>query len=130
MKQKILTLVIGILIGAILATVGFIIYTKVIKKPNNNMPQMMDRNFEMPDDMLNEIQNNGGRKNMKGGTQEGNPNKQKNNGTADDKTTSNIQVDNGSNQPPELPNGEQPSGEMPQGNPPTMPNSNKSNSNA
>ena len=44
MKDKILTLVIGILIGAIIATAGFIVYTKINEKNNvNNKSQMMMR---------------------------------------------------------------------------------------
>ena len=35
MKEKVLILIIGILIGAIIATVGFLIYTKVNDKSSN-----------------------------------------------------------------------------------------------
>lgn len=41
MKDKILTLIIGILIGAIITSVGFFVYTKVTSNTNNN-PQMQN----------------------------------------------------------------------------------------
>ena len=41
MKEKILFLIIGILIGAIITTAGFLIYTKVA---NSNQPKMMQMN--------------------------------------------------------------------------------------
>lgn len=49
MKDKILTLIIGILIGAILASGGFLIYNKVNSNSNsdNNRPQMSN-NGELP----------------------------------------------------------------------------------
>lgn len=45
MKNKILTFILGILVGAIIATLGFYIYeknnnNKQGKMPNGNMPQM------------------------------------------------------------------------------------------
>jgi len=46
MKDKILTLIIGILIGAIIATSGFLIYTKTHKSDTNmgpNQGQMMEK---------------------------------------------------------------------------------------
>jgi cell division protein FtsN len=48
MKSKILTLVIGILIGAIITTIGFLIYNKTVAK-NSNQPEMMqmDGNGQM-----------------------------------------------------------------------------------
>ena len=55
MKNRILTFIIGILVGAILATAGFLIYSKTINKninPNERMPfenkgQMQRPNGEM-----------------------------------------------------------------------------------
>lgn len=52
MKEKILTLIIGVLIGAIITTGGFFIYNKITKSDNINnefkgMPPMMP-NGEMP----------------------------------------------------------------------------------
>ena len=41
MKEKILLLIIGILIGAIMTTAGFLIYTKIT---NSNQPEMMQMN--------------------------------------------------------------------------------------
>jgi hypothetical protein len=48
MKSKILTLIIGILIGAIITTVGFLIYNKTVAQ-NSNQPGMMqmDGNGQM-----------------------------------------------------------------------------------
>ena len=46
MKNKILTFVIGVLVGAIIASAGFLIYNKNHKssfKPNGAPPQMMQR---------------------------------------------------------------------------------------
>lgn len=43
MKDKILYLMIGILIGGIIATSGFFIYQKTLDK-NSNQPEMMQRN--------------------------------------------------------------------------------------
>jgi hypothetical protein len=40
MKGKVLTLIIGILIGAIITTAGFLIYNKTVAK-NSNQPDMM-----------------------------------------------------------------------------------------
>ncbi len=42
MKNKIIYLIIGILIGAIITTAGFLIYNKTISK-NSNTPEMMQR---------------------------------------------------------------------------------------
>lgn len=56
MKSKILTLIIGILIGAILATSGFLVYSKVNGKPSMGKGQMMRGNGErpqMPENMQN-----------------------------------------------------------------------------
>lgn len=44
MKEKILVLIIGILIGGILATSGFLIYNKTNSNNSSNPPQMMDSN--------------------------------------------------------------------------------------
>ena len=40
MKEKIIYLIIGILIGAIITTSGFFVYNKLIKKPMNTKGQM------------------------------------------------------------------------------------------
>ena len=38
MKNRILTFIIGVLVGAIITTVGFLIYSKSINKNQMNMP--------------------------------------------------------------------------------------------
>lgn len=43
MKDKILIFVIGFLVGAIIATTGFLIYEKVNKNNNNQMPNFEQR---------------------------------------------------------------------------------------
>lgn len=43
MKGKILTFIIGVLVGAIIATTGFLIYNK-IGANNSNQPEMMQMN--------------------------------------------------------------------------------------
>lgn len=43
MKGKILTFIIGLLVGAIIATVGFLIYNKTVAN-NSNQPEMMQMN--------------------------------------------------------------------------------------
>lgn len=43
MKNKILTFIIGVLVGAIIATAGFLIYNKTIRN-NSNQPEMMQMN--------------------------------------------------------------------------------------
>lgn len=47
MKNKILTFIIGVLVGAIITTAGFLIYEKVNTNnnamPNGERPQMMER---------------------------------------------------------------------------------------
>ena len=43
MKDKIMFLIIGILIGAIIATAGFLIYSKSVKS-NSTQPEMMQMN--------------------------------------------------------------------------------------
>ena len=42
MKEKILPFIIGLLLGAILATGGFLIYSKSVGSNNQNIPQMND----------------------------------------------------------------------------------------
>lgn len=44
MKNKILTFIIGVLVGAIIATTGFLIYSKV---NTSKTPQMMQSNGQM-----------------------------------------------------------------------------------
>ena len=82
MKNKILPFVIGILVGAIIATVGFLIYEKT--NTNNMMPnrertgEMMNRgDGETPPDRPD------GEEGMK-------PNRQKNNQNTTDSTSNNI----------------------------------------
>ena len=43
MKNKILTFIIGLLVGAIIATAGFLIYNKIISN-NSKQPEMMQMN--------------------------------------------------------------------------------------
>lgn len=43
MKGKILTFIIGVLVGAIIATTGFLIYNKTVAS-NSNQPEMMQIN--------------------------------------------------------------------------------------
>lgn len=43
MKEKILTFIIGLLVGAIITTAGFLIYNKVVTN-NSNQPGMMQMN--------------------------------------------------------------------------------------
>ena len=43
MKNKILTFIIGVLVGAIIATTGFLIYNKLTTK-DSNQPEMMQMN--------------------------------------------------------------------------------------
>ena len=56
MKNKILTFIIGVLVGAIIATAGFLIYNKTIGN-NSNQPEMMQMNgngqMEEPPEMPN-----------------------------------------------------------------------------
>ena len=47
MKNRILTFIIGILVGAIIATVGFLIYTKSINKSQNEMMKPFENNGQM-----------------------------------------------------------------------------------
>lgn len=44
MKGKVLTLIIGILIGAIIATGGFLIYSKTISNDSENQSEAMEMN--------------------------------------------------------------------------------------
>lgn len=44
MKNKVLTFIIGVLVGAIITTLGFLIYNKVVVKNNFNQPEMMQMN--------------------------------------------------------------------------------------
>ena len=62
MKDKILTFIVGFLVGAIITTMGFLIYNKVIGN-NSKQPEMMQMNGngnmeeppEKPDDFNNNI---------------------------------------------------------------------------
>ena len=47
MKNKILTFIIGVLVGAIITTVGFLIYNKTIGN-NQNVPNIMRMNENGP----------------------------------------------------------------------------------
>ena len=47
MKNRILTFIIGVLVGAILATAGFLIYSKSINKNPNEMMMPMEGNGQM-----------------------------------------------------------------------------------
>ena len=49
MKEKILPFIIGLLLGAILATGGFLIYSKSVNNNNQNMSQMNDGMGNPPD---------------------------------------------------------------------------------
>ena len=62
MKDKILTFFIGVLVGAIIATIGYYIYSKNIKSegmPNGAPPQMMQdgNNSGMPNGTPPELPN-------------------------------------------------------------------------
>ena len=65
MKDKILIFVIGLLVGAIIATAGFLIYEKVNKNSNNQIQNVEQRemrerqNGEKPPEMLDSTQPNG-----------------------------------------------------------------------
>lgn len=110
MKDKILTLIIGILIGAIIATVGFLIYNNVNKKDTSfqDRGQMMERPMEMKD-----------------GDDANFENVKKNKGQRNDSNTSNT-TENiaNSNEPPAMPNGQVPQpNENSNGTPPEKPSS-------
>ena len=47
MKNRILTFIIGILVGAIMATSGFLIYNKSINKNQNEMMKTFENNGQM-----------------------------------------------------------------------------------
>ena len=47
MKNRILTFIIGILIGAIIATAGFLIYSKSVNKNPNEMMMPIEQNGQM-----------------------------------------------------------------------------------
>ena len=47
MKNRILTFIIGVLVGAILATAGFLIYSKTINKNQNEMTKPFQNNGQM-----------------------------------------------------------------------------------
>ena len=47
MKNRILTFIIGVLVGAILATTGFLIYSKSINKNQNQMVNPFEENGQM-----------------------------------------------------------------------------------
>ena len=81
MKKKILPFVIGILIGAIITTVGFLIYEKA---NNNGMP-----NRERPGEMLNrgDEETPLDRPDGEGGMKS---NRQKNNQNTTDSTSNNV----------------------------------------
>ena len=47
MKNRILTFIIGILVGAIITTTGFLIYNKSINNNQNEMMKQFENNGEM-----------------------------------------------------------------------------------
>ena len=47
MKSKILTLIIGIIIGAVITTIAFLIYNNVIRNSQGLERMPMDRNGQM-----------------------------------------------------------------------------------
>ena len=47
MKNKILTFIIGVLVGAILATTGFLIYSKTVKRITIDMINRKEQNGQM-----------------------------------------------------------------------------------
>lgn len=101
MKDKILTFVIGFLVGAIVATAGFYIYSQLNKNQStlqNGIPQNMEQS--MP---------NGNFQNMK----------------FDKKG---IKKNNEQNTPPELPSDNE--NMQPQNNPPEMPNNSNTQTNS
>lgn len=56
MKEKILIFIIGFLIGAIVATSGFLIYSKIVSN-TSNQPEMMQSN---PNEQVGDPQNGNG----------------------------------------------------------------------
>ena len=47
MKNRILTFIIGILVGAIITTTGFLIYSKTINNNQNEMMKQFENNGQM-----------------------------------------------------------------------------------
>ena len=47
MKNRIFTFIIGVLVGAIITTVGFLIYSKSINKNQNEMMKPFENNGQM-----------------------------------------------------------------------------------
>lgn len=108
MKEKVVMLIIGILIGAIITTTGFIIYTKFVvnvpqamlggpgehqKFNQGERPEMPNENFNGNMDSgenANGENSNADKREMKGGMQEGNPNKQKDNKKNNNSTEANL----------------------------------------
>ena len=131
MKDKIFTLIIGMLIGAIITSIGFVIYMKINnenKISDSNTPPQINQNDNetstlpsLPSGNSSNIQNN-----------------EENSNTQNSAENSNFKNDE---KPPELPNGEAPNqnggtppalpnGETPNqngGTPPALPNSGSSN---
>ena len=58
MKNKILTLIIGILIGAIITSIGFIIYIKT-NNINNNAKRRMPQHMNQSQGIHQSVPNNG-----------------------------------------------------------------------
>ena len=55
MKNRILTFIIGILVGAILTTTGFLIYSKELNKNiNRKMPFENNRQMQSPSEIMGE----------------------------------------------------------------------------
>ncbi len=57
MKNRILTFIIGILVGAILTTIGFLIYSKTMNKninPNEKMPFENNGQMQRPEGWMGE----------------------------------------------------------------------------
>lgn len=101
MKEKILTLVIGILIGAILATGGFLIYNKTNSKNNVNhrgeRPQMMQNGngdgMRTPPNMQNGS-NQGNGNNMETPPEKPSDDNQSSQSTPPDMQSNNSQTNN------------------------------------
>ena len=117
MKSKILTLIIGILIGAIIATSGFLIYTKVNEKSRTNNGQMMMRGRGDKPGMFPQNQNG---EDSSANTEKSK--KQKGNAV---NNTESSNTENG--ELLAMPGGEAPSGEAPNGIPPEMPSGGAAN---
>lgn len=57
MKNRVLTFIIGILVGSIITTTGFLIYNKTINKninPNERMPMNQNEQMQMPNENMGE----------------------------------------------------------------------------